>query len=57
MADCLLDDAIRKLLDIIREVHVFGRVVHCDLSLGNMYFLPDGNVRATARYNRSPAAH
>ena len=40
------DDAICKLLAIVKDVHVLGHVVHCDLSLSNMYFLPDGNVRA-----------
>ena len=31
----------------MRDVHVIGGVVHCDLSLGNMYFLPDGKVRTS----------
>jgi len=39
------DDAICKLLAIVQDVHMLGSVVHCDLSLSNMYFLPDGNVR------------
>ena len=39
------DDALCKLLDIVRDVHVIGDVVHCDLSLDNMYFLPNGEVR------------
>lgn len=33
------------LVDILRKVHE-AKIVHCDLSLSNMYFLPDGKVRA-----------
>ncbi len=38
-------EAVCKLLVIIQNVHEVGRVVHCDLSLSNMYFVHDGRVR------------
>ena len=53
-AHCFPDAALCKLVDIIRDVHEIGGLVHCDLSLSNMYFVPDAVRFASLMHSYIP---